>query len=271
MTRGFARRASMAFALFVAGALPMAPRALAQPGIPSPPKDVGFDQKLGAAIPLDLPFKDERGLPVTLGSYFGAKPVILSLVYYECPMLCGLSLNGLASSLKTLKFEAGQDYEVVSVSFNPAEKPPLAYAKKNSLMEVFKRPAAKNWHFLTGDPAAIKRLTASVGFRYVYDEASKQFAHAAGVVVLTPQGQVSRYLFGTDVPAKDLRLALIEAAGNKIGNRVDQLLLLCYQYDPKLGRYGAASVNLMRAGGVLTILGLAAFWMKMARQKKRAA
>ncbi|MEO7918399.1 MAG: SCO family protein [Thermoanaerobaculia bacterium] len=272
----FARAAALAFA-FGLLALPIIPRALGQPGMPSPPKDVGFDQKLGAPVPLDLPFRNEQGQPVTLGSYFGGKPVILSLVYYECPMLCGLSLNGLASSLSALKFEAGQDFEVVSISFDPVEKPPLAAAKKSSLMEVLKRPSAKNWHFLTGDAAAIKSLTAAVGFRYVYDARSKQFAHAAGLVILTPQGQVSRYLFGTDVPAKDLRLALIEAADSKIGSKVDQLLLLCYQYDPKLGRYGAASVNLMRGGGILTVLALVAFFVtnalsdRRARQKERAA
>lgn len=237
--------------------------------MPSPPRDVGFDQKLGATVPLDVMLRDEMGNPVALGSYFGVRPVILSLVYYGCPMLCGMSLNGLAGSLKTLKFEAGKEFEVLSVSFNPAEGPAEALAKKNALLTVYKRPGAHNWHFLTADAEAIRRLTASVGFRYVYDKETKQFAHATGVVVLTPEGRISRYLFGTDVSAKDLRLALIESTDRKIGTPVDQLTLLCYQYNPKMGKYGAVAVNLMRGGAVVTMLGFGVFFFAMNRQNRQ--
>ncbi len=244
--------------------------AAAQPLTPAPPKEVAFEQKLGAQVPLDLRFEDEDGRRVTLGDYAGKKPIVLSLVYYECPMLCGLSMRGLASTMKALTWSAGEEFEVVTVSFDPREGPALAKGKKESLLSLYTRPSARTgWHFLTGHEEEIRRLTSAVGFRYVWDEDQKQFAHATGVVVLTPEGRVSRYLFGIDVPAKDLKLALIEAADGKIGGPVGQLLLLCYHYDPKTGRYGAAAMNLMRAGGVLTIAGIGGFLFVLQKRRRR--
>lgn len=265
--RGAARaRAAALASLLTAAALP----ALAQSSSPMLPKDVAFDQKLGAAVPLDLAFRDESGKSVALRDYFGKKPVVLSLVYYGCPMLCGMSMTGLASTMKALAWSAGEEFEVVTVSFDPTEGPEQARAKKDELLGVYRRASGpRGWHFLTGDEAAIKALTSSVGFRYVWDGEQKQFAHATGLVVLTAEGKISRYLFGIDVPAKDLKLSLIEAAGGTIGGPVGQLLLLCYHYDPKIGRYGAAAVNLMRAGGVLTIAGIGGFVFLLNKRRRR--
>jgi protein SCO1 len=222
--------------------------------------DVGIDQRLNEQVPLDLVFRDESGAPVRLGSYFGSKPVILSLAYYECPMLCTLVLNGLASALKVLSFDAGKEFEVVTVSFNPDEKPELAAAKKQTYLKAYGRAgAAAGWHFLTGDPDAIAQLTRAVGFRYKFIPEQQQFAHAAGIMVLTPQGKLARYFYGVEFSPRDLRLGLVEAAQNKIGSPVDQLLLFCFHYDATTGKYSATAMGAVRVAGVLTVLALATF------------
>ena len=231
--------------------------------------DVGIDQRLNEQVPLDLMFRDETGAPVQLGTYFGSKPVILSLAYYECPMLCTLVLNGLASALKVLTFDAGKEFEVVTVSFNPEDTPALAAAKKQNYIKEYGRPgAAAGWHFLTGDAAAIERLTRAVGFRYAAVPDQKQFAHAAGIMVLTPQGKLARYFYGVEFSPRDLRLGLVEAAQNKIGSPVDQLLLFCFHYDPATGKYGPIAMGSVRLGGALTVLALATFLTVMLRRER---
>ncbi|HXK08569.1 MAG TPA: SCO family protein [Vicinamibacteria bacterium] len=264
--------------LAAAGLLALAAPAPAQMGpVPPPPRqatpgvlqEVGFDQKLGDVIPLDLAFRDETGKDVRLGDYFGKKPVVLSLVYYRCPMLCTISLNGLAGALEVLSFVPGQEFEVVTVSFDPTEGPVLAAAKKKAYMTRYKRPEADaGWHFLTGPQESIERLTRAVGFRYVWDAETKQFAHPAGILVATPEGRIARYLFGVEYSPKDLRLALVDAAGGKIGNPVDQVLLYCYQYDPQSGRYSASILNLVRLGGLVTVAALAAFILTAGRRRR---
>lgn len=222
-------------------------------------RDVRFEQKLNQQIPFDLTFKDERGNQIRLGDYFGKKPVILSLVYYKCPMLCTLVLNGLTEALIEQKFNAGEQFNVVTVSFDPNETPALAEAKKNTYLARYGRPGGNDgWHFLTGDEANITRLTEAVGFHYRFDPATGQFAHPSGIMVLTPQGKIARYFYGIEYPARDLRLGLIEASQERIGSPVDQVLLLCYHYDPKSGKYNSIAMSSMRVGGVLTLVGLTA-------------
>ena len=246
------------------GPVPPPPMA-ATPGVL---QEVGFDQKLGDQLPLDLAFKDETGKDVRLGDYFGKKPVVLSLVYYQCPMLCTISLNGLAGALEVLSFVPGQEFEVLTVSFDPKEGPVLAAAKKKVYMTRYKRPQAdQGWHFLTGSKESVDRLTKAVGFRYVWDAETKQFAHPAGILVATPEGKIANYLFGVEYSPKDLRLALVDAAGGRIGNAVDQVLLYCYQYNPKTGRYSASILNLVRLGGILTLLALGGFILTTTRRE----
>jgi protein SCO1/2 len=225
-------------------------------GLPKVLKSVGIDQKLNEQVPLDAVFKDEQGREVHLGQFFKGKPVVLSLVYYACPMLCNQVMNGELGSFRQVSFNIGEQYEVVTVSFDPRETPDLATAKKSTYLKAYNRPGAEaGWHFLTGDAANIKRLTEAVGFRYVWDEETKQFAHASGIMVLTPEGKLARYFYGIEYPPKDLRLGLVEASQNKIGTPVDALMLYCYHYDPATGKYGAVVMNIMRlAGGVTLVL-----------------
>ena len=231
-------------------------------GLPTALREVRIEQKLDQQLPLDLVFRDESGQPVRLGQYFGQKPVVLAFVYYDCPMLCTQVLNAMVTSFRVLPFEIGKDYDVVTVSFDPRETNTLATAKKQVYMkylpERMRAGANSGWHFLTGDQPSITQLTDAVGFHYRYDEATKQFAHASGIMVTTPQGKLSRYFYGVDYPARDLRLGLIESSENKIGSPVEQLLLYCYHYDPATGRYGVAIMKVMRIAGVATLLGLAA-------------
>lgn len=259
--------------VLAAAVVALVPTAHAQQGAPPALRQVGFDQKLGGSVPLELRFRDDTGREVRFGDYFGRKPVVLSLNYYACPMLCTVTLNGLASALNVLtSFDAGREFEVVTVSFDPTEGPALAAQKKASYLTRYKRPTAEaGWHFLTGDKAAIDALTASVGFRYTWDEETKQFAHPAGIVVLTPEGRISRYLYGIEYAPKDLKLALMESSSGKIGSAVDQAILYCYQYDPMTGRYSASILRIMRAGAVLTILALAGFIAVSLRRERAAA
>lgn len=239
---------------------------------PSILREIGFDQHLGDSVPPDITLRDENGKSVRLGDYFGKRPVVLSLNYYSCPMLCTVTLNGLASALDVLTYTAGKEFEVVTVSFDPKEKPELAAQKKKVYLQRYKRPgAAEGWHFLTGDAPDIDRLTKAVGFRYAWDAETKQFAHPAGVVVLTPEGKIARYLFGIDYAPKDLRFAVIEASEGRIGTPIDQVVLACYRYDPMTGRYGAAIMRMIRVGGVLTLLALGGFITVMLRREHAAA
>jgi protein SCO1 len=230
-------------------------------------RNVGFDQRLGAQVPLDLAFRDETGSPVKLGDYLGDKPVLLVPAYYECPMLCTIVLNGVTSALRALPFDVGREFRVVTFSFNPHETSELASAKKATHIGDYRRPgAAAGWHFLVGDEPSIAALTQAIGFRYAWDEASKQYAHASGIVVLTPGGRISHYFFGVEFSPRDLRLALVEASGERIGSLVDQLLLFCFHYDPATGRYSRVALNAVRAGGVLTLAALVGFVVLMLRR-----
>jgi protein SCO1/2 len=235
-------------------------------------RDVGIEQRLDSELPLDAPLRDESGAAVKLGDYFGRRPVIFALVYYKCPMLCTLTLNGLVSSLRTLSFDAGQQFDVVAVSFNPDETPELAAAKKKTVLDEYRRPGAeKGWHFLTGNAESIARIAAAAGFRFKRDEQSGEFAHAAAIMVATPGGRLARYFYGVEYAPRDVRFALIEAAESRIGSVVDQLLLFCYRYDPHSARYTAAVMNLVRVSGVLTALGLGTFMVVFWRRDARAA
>ena len=231
-------------------------------GLPTALRDVRIEQKLNQQLPLDLVFRDETGQTVKLGQYFGQKPVVLALVYYDCPMLCTQVLNGMITSFRVLPFQVGKEFDVVTISFDPRETPALAAEKKklyiNYLPDKMEASANTGWHFLTGDAANIERITDAVGFHYHYDEATSQFAHASAIMVTTPEGKLSRYFYGIDYPARDLRLGLIESSQNKIGSPVDQLLLYCYHYDPATGKYGAAIMRVMRIAGVLTLLAIVA-------------
>jgi protein SCO1/2 len=218
-------------------------------------KDVGIDQKLNDSVPLDLAFRDEHGNRVELGKYFGSKPVILTLVYYSCPMLCTQVLNGLTRSLKEIPMDMGRDFRVVTVSIDPTERPVLAEAKQVMYAGMYGRPgAAEGWHFLTGSEREIRQLAGAVGFRYAYDPDSKQFAHASVIMILTPGGKISRYLFGIQYPQRDLRLSLVEASEGRIGSAVDQILLFCYHYDPHTGKYGLLISRIIQLSGLLTVL-----------------
>jgi protein SCO1/2 len=239
-------------------------------GLPPALQEVGIEQRLGEQLPLETEFRDEDGKVVKLGDYFGKeKPVILALVYYECPMLCNQVLNGLTGSLKGISFDAGKEFDVVAISFDAREneKPGLAKNKKVSYMERYGRAGAeKGWHFLTGDQAAIDKVTNAVGFRYEWDERSNQFAHGSAIMVATPEGKLSRYLYGIDYAPKDLKFSLMDSAESKIGNPVEQLSLYCYHYDPSTGKYGLAILSVMRIFAVITMIGLGGlifvYWRK---------
>jgi protein SCO1/2 len=249
---------------------------LAAAGPPADPADallreVRFDQRLGERVPADIPFRDESGQEVQVGRYFGDRPVILVLAYLRCPRLCTEVLNDLLKGLRGVPFTAGQDFQVVVVSFDARETPELAAAKRQTYVEEYGRPGAgAGWHFLTGEQPAIDRLCAAVGFKAVYDPQHDQFAHASGLTVLAPGGRVSRYLFGLGYSPRDLRFALVESSEGKVGSPVDQILLRCFHYDPVAGRYSAAVLSLVRAGGVLTVAGLLMFWLAAARRGRRA-
>ena len=234
-------------------------------------KGVGIEQRLAQQIPLDLVFKDETGKSVRLGDYFdGKKPVVLTLVYYNCPLLCTLVLNDLTRAMNGLDLSAGDDYQVVTVSFDPKETPAIAAAKKDEYLRSYRRPHAEDgWHFLTGDDASIHALTDSVGFTYRWDPQYNQFIHPSGITILTPGGVISRYFFGIDYGLKDLKFSLQEASGNKIGSLTDQILLYCFHYDELSGmyKYSRAVIHLVQLGGVLTLLGLGSFWFAMFRRR----
>ncbi|MDT4965288.1 MAG: hypothetical protein QOJ64_25 [Acidobacteriota bacterium] len=241
-------------------------------GLPPALRDVRIEQRLNEQVPLDLQFKDESGRTVELRQYInGKKPVVLSLVFYKCPMLCDQILVGLLGSLRAQSFDVGREFEVLTVSFDSRETPEIASEKKRSFIERYNRPGADaGWHFLTGDQENIRRLTDAVGFHFNYDEKTNQFAHAAGIMILTPEGKLSRYFYGTEYDGGNLRLGLIEASGNKIGSVVDQLLLYCYHYDPTTGRYGLVVIRMMQIGGVVTVIGIGMLLLLLRRRNEKA-
>ena len=240
-------------------------------GAPDILKEVKIEQRLGSQVPLDATFRDESGRAVRLGEYFeDGKPVVLSLVYYECPMLCNQILNGLVGALDGVSFTPGEEFRVVTVSFDPRETPEMAARKKETYLRRYKRPGAEaGWHFLTGDKASVDALAEAVGFRYVWDEQSQQFAHASAVMVATPQGKLSHYFYGIEFPPKDVRLSLVEASAGRVGSPVDQLLLYCYHYDPTTGKYGPVIMNVLRVLGVATVVGVVALVLVLRRRTRR--
>ena len=248
----------------------------AAPGTPSsttPPQlaDVTFKQRLGEMLPLDARFIDDQGRSVALGDYFGTgRPVILAFVYYQCPMLCTQVMNGLSSALKVMPFTAGEDFEVVLVSFDPRDTPAAAAEKKRAHLEYWSAEKdAASWHLLTGDEATIRRATEAAGFSYRWDERSGQFAHVSGVLVATPEGRLSRYFYGVEYSPNELRLALVDSGEGQVGNAIDELLLYCFHYDPESGRYGLVVMNLVRLGGVATVLFIAGSILVMRRRDAR--
>ena len=231
---------------------------------------IGIDQKLGDQIPLDLRFVDSEGNTVHLRDFFGEKPIVLSLVYFDCPMLCTQVINSLLRAMNVLSFGAGTEFDVLTISIDPGETPELAKAKKIEYLKNYRgREGSTGWHFLTGDQQQIDELAAAVGFRYEYDEPTDQYIHASGIMVLTPEGKLARYFYGIDYPPRDLRWGLVEAADGAIGNPIDQLLLLCYSYDPMTGKYGVYIRNSLRIGGLATILALGSFIVVMLRRERR--
>lgn len=226
-------------------------------------EDIGFDQNLGNQVDLDLEFTDSTGKKVRLGDFFGDKPVILSFVYYECPMLCTLELNGLIKALRVItRFQPGEDFELVTVSFDSGETPEMAAEKKKGHLETYRRDGAEDaWHFLIGEESQIRSLADAVGFRYSYDEETDLYRHASGIVTLTPDGRASRYQFGVEYSGRDLQFALIDASDNGIGSLADAVMLYCFHYDPISGKYGFIVMNAVRLGGVLTVLLLGGFMM----------
>ncbi|MEP6714986.1 MAG: SCO family protein [Terriglobia bacterium] len=277
-TSAFVLVAALAAIAFADGPAITGPRAQPVPDLlnmkgvdrPTPLSRVTIEQRLNSQLPLDAPFRDEYGKTIPLGSLFGKKPVVLALVYYECPMLCTQILNGVVRAAKALRFTPGEDYDVVAISFDARETPQQAAAKKAVYMHAYGHPeTSKGWHFLTGDLDSIKRVTDAVGFRYVWDAHTDQFAHASAIYVLTPEGKLSKYFYGIDYSPKDLRLGLVEASANKIGNPVDQILLFCYHFDPHAAKYTPYALGLLRVAGAATFLGLGGFVFIMLRRERR--
>lgn len=260
-------------ALWLAAAGPAAAQLANQ--VPEELQEVGVEEHLDAKLPLELEFRDEHGQVVKLGDYFdGDKPVILTLNYYKCPMLCGLQLNGLLDGLKELEWTPGQEFELVTVSINPLETPALAAEKKQNYISRYGRPsAARGWHFLTGREPEIRRLAETLGFGYSYDRSTGEYAHAAAIMVATPDARVARYLYGIEYPPRRLRLALLEASEGEIGNTLDQLIMYCFHYDPSSRRYSPVAMNIMRlgAGATAIVLGLSlgGYWLREARRRRQ--
>ena len=240
-----------------------------QPGPPPILREVSIAQRLNEPIPPEIIFRDENGRTVHLGDYFGTKPIVLSLVYFDCPALCTEVLNGELRTMKAITLDLGKDFDAITVSFEPKDTPELAKAKRDVYAGQYGRPGAReNWHFLTGDQSSIDALTQAAGFHYAYDSASRQYAHAAAILVLTPHGRIARYFYGVQYPGRDVRLGLVEASEGKIGTPTDHALLYCYQYDPATGKYGLIVMNVVRAAGVLTVLVLGIFMFVMFRRER---
>lgn len=231
---------------------------------------VKIEQRLGEPLPLETRFRDEEGRSVRLGDYFGQRPVIVVFNYYQCPMLCSQVLNGLTSALAAMKFTAGKEFEVVAISIDARETPQMAADAKAKYLLRYGRPGSDGgWHFLTGDQAAIDAAAKAAGFRYVWDERTQQFAHGSGIMVATPAGRLAQYFYGIEFSPRDLRLAVVESSQGKVGTVVDSVLLFCYHYDPAAGKYGAAIMNVMRVGALLTMFTLGGFMLVMFRRERR--
>ncbi len=267
---------SVNFIGFLTGVLFLLPSALmAQGAAASLPPDalagIGIEQRLNESLPLDLEFTDGDGNKVILGDYFNDKPVVLSFVYYDCPMLCTMILNGLLKVVNTIDFDIGREFDVVTLSFDPTETPDLALGKKRSYVTKYGRPdAAKGWHFLTGEEENIRKVTEAAGFRYSFSPETGEYVHASGIMIATPEGKLSRYFYGIEYAPRDLKLGLIEASEERIGSVVDQVLLYCYHYDPTTGKYGLVIMNVIRIIGSLTVLLLLGFIARMLLKDRRA-
>ncbi|MEZ5288991.1 MAG: SCO family protein [Vicinamibacterales bacterium] len=279
--QNFLRRVAVCAALAAAGGVSLAAQQQAPglspaPGRPSNAmpqalQDVRFDQRLDGPLPLDAVFADDHGQRVTLGSYFGRRPVVLAFVYYDCPMLCDQILAGLVSGLGVLDQTAGKDFDVVAISFDARETPVQAAGKKATFVDRYARPGSEDgWHFLTGDAANIKRVTDAAGFHFAWDAATQQFAHASGAIVVTPDGRIARYLFGIEFPPRDLKFALMESSEGRVGSVVDQVLLYCYHYEPATGSYSLVAMNAVRLGGAVTLAAVLGFVAVSLRRDKRA-
>jgi protein SCO1/2 len=272
----FQSKTAAAALLAVALAAPAAAQVMPEPGQPTSAKPgilgkIGIDQRLNEQVPLDLPFVDENGREVKLGDYFGKRPVVLAMVYYECPMLCTQVLNGIVSALGVVKFDVGKEFDVIAVIINPKEGPGLASQKKQAYVDRYKRPGTEHgFHFLTGKQESIDRLAQAVGFRYEYDAETGQYAHGAGIEVLTPKGVISRYFYGIDFAPRDLQFGLMDASEQKIGSKIDEALLLCYHYDPSTGKYGVIAIDAIRIGGVATVLAFFTFLFVSLRRERAA-
>lgn len=239
--------------------------------MPGPLKEVHIQQNLGAQLPLDAPFTDQDGREVVLGDYFGDRPVILAFVYYECPMLCSLILNGLASSLDIVTLEPGKDFEIVAISIDPDETPAMAIESRKSTLQRYGSDDPSGWHFLVGDEETVRQVAEVAGFGYEYLPSTDEYAHASGIMVTTPAGELSQYFYGVEYPPKDVRLALVEASSNQIGNIVDQILLYCYRYDPEIGQYTAVAMRILRLAGIAFVIALALFlWWNFRRDSRSA-
>ena len=250
------------------------PGYLTAPGAPSQTmplalREIGFDQNIDQQLPLDAQFRDDEGNAVTLGSYYGTRPVLLAFVYYNCPMLCTQVLNAMTATISTLSLDAGKDFDVVMVGIDPRETPAQAAAKKAEYLHRYKRRGTDaGWHFLTGTEPEIKRVAKAAGFRYAWDEQTQQYAHPTGIIVTTTDGRLARYLFGIEYGPRDLKLALVEASDGKVGTFADQLILFCYHYDPMTGRYGVYVMRTLRVAGVVTVLSIGMFIVVMLRREK---
>ena len=239
--------------------------------MPGPLQQVHIEQQLGADLPLDTRFVDQDGRDVALGDYFGDRPVILAFVYYECPMLCSLILNGMASSLDIVKLNPGEDFEIVAISIDPGETPAMALESRRLTLARYGEDDPSGWNFLVGDEETVSRVAAVAGFGYEYLPETDEYAHASGIMVATPEGRLSQYFYGVEYPPKDVRLALVEASSNRIGNVVDQILLYCYRYDPEIGQYTAVTMRILRLAAVVFIVALALFlWFNLRRDARLA-
>lgn len=240
--------------------------------LPAQLQNVGFEPQLSAQIPADLEFRDESGRQVRLGEFYGQKPVVFAFVYYTCPMLCDQIQQGVVGALRMLSFNPGRDYEVVFVSFDARETPAMASEKKKTAVAHFHRPeTASGWHFLTGSAESIAAATKAANFRFSFDAKANMFAHASGVMILTPDGRISRYFYGVEYPGRDMRLGLVDASAGKIGSPIDHVLLFCYHYDPSAARYSASILRIIRLGGILTIIGLVGGILISRRREIRSA
>lgn len=238
--------------------------------VPPQFKAVTFEQRLNERLPLEAAFRDEAGRTVRLGDYFGSRPVVLSFVYYQCPMLCSQVMNGISSALKALPFTPGRDFDVVLVSFDPRDTPETAFAKKQAHLQHWSaQNTSSGWHFLTGDEASIEAATRAAGFTYEWDEKTGQFAHVSGVLVATPDGRLARYFYGVEFSPRELRMAIVESGEGRVGSVVEELLLYCFQYDPTTGQYGLVVMNLVRLGGIVTVALLVGFILLMRRRESR--